>query len=79
MGHRATYVRKKATSHCINPDVFTLLFSYKACVCVEEDWVCDKHFIQDDGGECIRADGKEIDMTPPKVCNSMYTVNLGYR
>ena len=79
MGHRSTYIRKQLASHCINPDVFTYIVSYANCKCTIEDWVCDKSFVRDEGGSCVRADGKEIDLNPPTNCYSSYKVNMGYR
>ena len=79
MGHRSTYIRKRLENHCINPDVFTYIVSYKNCLCTSEDWVCDKNFVRDESGSCVRADGQEIDLSPPTNCYSSYKVNMGFR
>eukprot|EP01017_Pseudomicrothorax_dubius_P011336 TRINITY_DN1421_c0_g1_i1.p1 TRINITY_DN1421_c0_g1~~TRINITY_DN1421_c0_g1_i1.p1 ORF type:complete len:194 (-),score=57.03 TRINITY_DN1421_c0_g1_i1:106-687(-) len=50
------------------------------CTCTEDDWECDAGFVRKtEDGPCVRADGKQIDYTPPVVCDNEYEVSQGYR
>jgi hypothetical protein len=79
MGKSIYYIRKRPKQRCINPDHFQFYYIDSYCKCTLEDYECDMGFMRAAEGTCIPRNGEEVDLSPPKTCDSNYIVRMGYK
>lgn len=80
MGHEITYIRRKREAECFNREEWDRWYSYKNCVCTEEDWECDIGYERTKAGPCESKTDTVPSYEPPAECyGDYYYVTQGYR